>query len=297
MREFKPDWLALREAADAMARSPRLARVITNKFPDDAELHVLDLATGTGANVRYLADRLPPRQSWVLVDRDPVLLAELPMRMRSWGVARGLEVAGEGDALLLSGPRLMCRLARRCRDLATDIEGGDADIFAGRRLVTASALLDLVSERWLRALASRCRDGSAAVLFALTYDGRIGCSPEEPEDGTIQALVNTHQRTDKGFGAALGATACGWAEQCLTRLGYHVQREPSDWVLGPDTRELQEQLIDGWAAAAIAVASGQPSSIRSWRTRRLAHVAAGRSRLIVGHEDLAAWLPLFKSRG
>jgi hypothetical protein len=296
MREFKPDWLALREAADVLARSPRLTRVIADKFPDDAELPVLDIATGTGANMRYLAEHLPPRQSWVLVDRDPVLLAELPMRMRSWGAARGLEVAGEGDALLLTGARLMCRLARRRRDLATDVESWDADIFAGRRFVTASALLDLVSERWLRALASRCRDSSAAVLFALTYDGRIACSPEEPEDDAIQALVNTHQRTDKGFGAALGATACGWAEQCFTSLGYHVQREPSDWVLGPDARELQEQLIDGWTEAAIAVRSGQPSSIRSWQTRRLAHVAAGRSRLIVGHEDLAAWLPISRSR-
>jgi len=291
MGEFKSDWLALREAADVLARSSRLTRAIADRFPEDAELLVLDIATGTGANVRYLAELLPPRQSWVLVDRDPVLLAELPMRMRSWGVPRGLEIAGEGDSLLVTGARLMCRLARSRRDLATDIEGGDGDIFAGRKLVTASALLDLVSERWLRAFARRCRLSCAAVLLALTYDGRIRCSPEEPEDETIRALVNAHQQTDKGFGAALGATACGWAEQCFTGLGYHVQRGPSDWVLGPDARQLQEQLIDGWAEAAIAVGAGQPSSIRSWRTRRLAHVTAGRSRLIVGHEDLAAWLP------
>jgi hypothetical protein len=289
--EFKPDWLALREPADVLARSSRLTRVIADRFPDDVELHALDIATGTGANVRYLAEHLPPRQRWMVVDRDPVLLDELPMRMRSWGVARGLEVVGEGEALLLTGARLMCRLARCRRDLATDIEGGDGDVFAGSRFVTASALLDLVSGPWLRALAGRCRENRAAVLFALTYDGRIRCSPEEPEDDTMRALVNTHQRTDKGFGAALGATACGWAEQCFASLGYHVQREPSDWVLEPDARQLQEQLIDGWAEAAIAVGSGQPSSIRSWRTRRLAHVTAGRSRLVVGHEDLAAWLP------
>ena len=207
MGEFESDWLALREAADVLARSSRLTRAIADRFPEDAELLVLDIATGTGANVRYLAEHLPPRQSWVLVDRDPVLLAELPMCMRSWGVPRGLEIAGEGDSLLVTGARLMCRLARSRRDLATDMEGGDGDIFAGRNLVTASALLDLVSERWLRAFASRCRHSCAAVLLALTYDGRIRCSPEEPEDETIRALVNAHQQTDKGFGAALGATA------------------------------------------------------------------------------------------
>ncbi len=59
----------------------------------------------------------------------------------------------------------------------------DRAIFDGRALVTASALLDLVSERWLRALAARCAGHGAAVLFALSYDGRIVCSPEDPDDG------------------------------------------------------------------------------------------------------------------
>jgi hypothetical protein len=31
--------------------------------------------------------------------------------------------------------------------------------------------------------------------------------------------------------------------------------------------------------------------IQAWLARRLAHVEAGRSEVIVGHEDLAAWLP------
>jgi hypothetical protein len=166
MDEFKPDWLALREAADVAARSSRLTRVVADTLPEDAELRVLDLATGTGANVRYLAEQLPPRQSWVLVDRDPVLLAELPPRMRSWSMARGLEVAGEDDTLLLSGSRLMCRLTAPPRPRDGRRERG-CRYLAGRRFVTASALLDLVSERWLRTLAGRCRDSRAAMLRPL----------------------------------------------------------------------------------------------------------------------------------
>ena len=81
------------------------------------------------------------------------------------------------------------------------------------------------------------------------------------------------------------------AAHVFTDAGYNVHREPSDWVLEPDAGELQERLIEGWAAAAAAIAPGQESSIRHWRARRIAHVAAGCSRLIVGHEDLAGWLP------
>jgi hypothetical protein len=159
-----------------------------------------------------------------------------------------------------------------------------------------------VSERWLRAFAVKCRQVGATVLFALTYDGQIRCLPGEPEDETIRDLVNQHQRKDKGFGPALGPTAADVAERCFADLGYHVEREPSPWVLlagdqggavSPDRSEseLQGQLIEGWAEAAADVSPALLRSIERWRIRRLAHVTAGRSQMTVGHVDIAAWLP------
>jgi hypothetical protein len=176
-----------------------------------------------------------------------------------------------------------------------DLNGLNADrgreLFAGRALVTASALLDLVSADWLRALAARCRENGATLLFALSYDGRIHFSPEEAEDAEIRALVNEHQRTDKGFGPALGPDAPTVAEQLLGSVGYRVERERTDWNLGPESPELQRQLIAGWAHAASEIAPSRQQAVDDWRMRRLAHVAGERSRLVVGHQDLAAWLP------
>jgi hypothetical protein len=291
MNDFKPDWLALREPADVRARSTRLAHLIAARFSRDTVVRALDLATGTGANMRYMAEHLPSRQQWLLVDGDPVLLGEVPGRMHSWAVARGFEITSEEQELLIRGERLMCRVATRRLNLATDTDGHD-EIFEGHALVTASALLDLVSDRWLGAVADRCRSTGAAVLFALTYDGRMHCAPEEPEDAAVRELVNAHQRIDKGFGPALGPAGCGAAERCFTSLGYRVERAPSQWVLERDGDQLQRQLIEGWAGAAAEVAPDLSSAIGSWKARRLAHVDTGRSRLTVGHEDLAAWLPI-----
>ena len=288
---FKPDWLALREPADAAARSSRLTGLVVDRLETHTALHALDLGTGTGANFRYLVERLPPHQSWRLVDGDPVLLADVPTRMQSWAGSRGFEVARIGGGLVLSDERLIGRARIECLDLATALDAAEAEMFAGRGLVTASALLDLVSERWLQALARQCRHVGAAVLFALTYDGRIECSPGEPEDDTIRDLVNAHQQTDKGFGAALGATASSVAARTFAAEGYHAEREASDWVLESDQQELQRQLIDGWVGAALEIAPGEASAIRSWHARRLAHLAAGRSRVIVGHQDVVGWLP------
>jgi hypothetical protein len=289
MRDFKPDWLALREPADVRARSARLVHLVAARCPRDTVVRALDMATGTGANMRYMAEHLPSQQQWLLVDGDPALLGEVPGRMHSWAVARGFEVASDQQELLIRGEGLMCRVATRRLNLATDPDGPDG-IFEGHALVTASALLDLVSDRWLRAVADRCRGAGAAVLFALTYDGRMDCAPEEPEDAAVRELVNAHQRMDKGFGPALGPAGCGAAERCFTGLGYRVERASSPWVLEPDADRLQRQLIEGWAGASTEIAPDLSSTIGSWKARRLAHVTAGRSRLFVGHEDLAAWL-------
>jgi hypothetical protein len=254
---FSAEWLALREPADHAARSIDLTRAVIDLLPEGAR--ILDLAAGTGSNLRYLAAAGSERRDFLLVDHDPLLLARVP------------EMAG---------------VETRCLDLATL---DDPEIFDGRRLVTASALLDLVSDTWLRALANRCAACGAAALFALSYDGRIACSPEDSDDGAIASLVNEHQRTDKGFGPALGPSATDRAARCFGDLGYRVQRAPSDWLLTPESSELQRQLIDGWAQAAAAMAPQQIRMIDAWRDRRLAHVAAGWSAITVGHQDFAAF--------
>ena len=249
MSGFSAEWLALREPADAAARSNLFAG---RPFPG----RLIDLGGGTGANVRYLASRLPSPQDWLLVDNDPALLARAPA----------------GVATLRA-------------DLNAIVD--DDELFRGAALVTASALLDLVSEPWLAKLVLRCRAADAAVLFAVSYDGRIDCSPQDPEDDEVRRLVNEHQKTDKGFGPALGPDAAARAVVLLSAAGYTTKQERSDWTLAPAARDLQQPLVRGWASAASAMAPGRSASIAAWQARRLAHIEAGRSRIVVGHIDVA----------
>ena len=258
MGDFSAEWLAVREPVDHLARAEPITREVLSSLRTAPA--VLDMACGTGSNFRYLSRR--PSLSgadWLLVDHDAALLTRIPRT-----------------------PNVTIRR----HDLRTLDEG----LFAGRSLITASALLDLVSEPWLRVLATRCRDSGAAVLFALSYDGRMTCEPEDSRDAMIRELVNRHQKTDKGFGAALGPDAAARAVDVFGGVGYRVTTRASDWVLGATTssQDLQRQLIDGWAAAAAEMAPDRSGPIEDWRKRRLAHVSAARSILTVGHQDLGA---------
>ena len=69
-----PDWLRLREPADAAARSDELGDRLGRQFASAGRLVVHDLGGGSGAMGRWLAPRLPGPQHWVVHDRDADLL-------------------------------------------------------------------------------------------------------------------------------------------------------------------------------------------------------------------------------
>ena len=282
-------WLRLREPADAAARSESLARAAAETVARRTRgpIRLLDLGTGTGSNIRYLAERLMGRQHWLAVDRSSLLLDALLQDMASWAALRGYQVALDDGRCAIDGESLHCVVEARQRDFSTLDDRG---LFDGRHVVTASALLDLVSAPWLAALAARCAKESAVALFTITYDGRSACTPAEPEDEMVRALMNRHQKTDKGFGGcSAGPDAVACAERCFVEAGYRVARAPSDWRLGAADGDVQRLLIDGWARVATEMAPEHASVFSNWQARRLAHVDAGRSQMSVGHEDLAAW--------
>jgi hypothetical protein len=283
---FSSEWLALRQPADAAARPAWLVERLRDSGSEARIRHIIDLGSGAGANLRYLAPRLGGRQDWLLVDDDPALL-ELAGAIRvGHEAASGAGRRGPRDAPADPGsPAWTVRTAQ------ADLAAGLAALpWPPGGLVTASALLDLVSRDWLEALARYCAAAGAQALFALTYDGRIALAPEEPEDGLVRELVNRHQRRDKGFGPALGPDAPSAAAEIFESAGYAVETADSDWRLGETDAGLQRALLRGWREAAAETSPELHDSLESWLARRLGHVEAGRSRIVVGHRDLLARL-------
>lgn len=285
MSGFSADWLALREPFDAAARATALARELRAQLgvgSHAAPLSVVDLGCGAGANLRYLAPLIGGTQHWRLVDHDAALLAAALATTRAWALGRGARVENRGDVLHVRAAQFACALTCEQRDLRTIA----AIELPERGLVTAAALLDLVSAEWLESLAARCARAAAHVLFALTYDGRTECKPQDPDDAAVLALFNRHQHGDKGFGPALGPDAARAAETTFLKHGYAVRSEPSDWRISSEARAMQHALLDGWLGAAVEIAPDRHVAIAAWHERRCGLVATGRSTLRVGHADL-----------
>jgi hypothetical protein len=261
---FSAHWLALRERYDLRARDPAVLASLAAGCAELASVNVVDLACGAGAMMRAISSRLPPRQNWRLVDNDERLLER--------AVSSGFDATLNVEILPI--------------DISRDLE---AALSPPLDLVTTSALLDLVSDDWLRRFAGEIAGRGLRVYAALTYDGRISFEPGDALDADIIAAVNLHQRGDKGFGPALGPRAAPEAIARFEALGYKVISQNSEWRLGPGDREIQGELIVGWALAAHETGALALADIEAWRERRREAIAAGRSSLVVGHIDFFAW--------
>jgi len=260
MSGFSVQWLAMREPYDQAARNGPVLDALGVTFAGALSVTVTDLGCGTGATMRAISPCLPLRQSWRLVDNDEVLLA----------AARKMAPAGTSVTTIAI-------------DLARNVEEacGACDLLA------TSALLDLVSAAWLDRLVASLVQLSRPFYAALSYDGAVILRPETPHDAAVIAAVNRHQRTDKGFGPALGPDAAQAAAERFRRIGFAVLQGRSDWRLGADDRDIQIEMLDGWAGAAGEVGV-DPSVIEEWRCERRDHVTAGHSHMQIGHIDFFA---------
>lgn len=277
---FDADWLALREPADRAARDEGLARRLAHSVSGrDRPLAIVDLGCGTGSNLRGLSPYLPHDQVWRLVDHDPALLACARDRLAAW--ADRVEPRGDGLLLHRGSSRLAISFERR--DLATVL---DAALGDRPDVVTASALLDLLSRAALERLAEAVAARRAAFLAVLTYDGRETWWPEHEADSAVQRAFLAHQGGDKGFGPSAGHRALESMAEAFERLGYATLSAPSPWRLGPAEDGLRRALAQEKAKAAEETGLVPPSALASWLGLRL-----GTGSAIVGHTDLLAMPP------
>ncbi len=258
-------WLALREPADAAARAPDLVELLGRHLPATGRRVIHDLGCGTGAMGRWLAPLLPGPQHWVVHDRDADLLevavADLP------------GPAADGAAVTVEAKQ---------SDI-TRLNPGD---LAGATLITASALLDLLTGDELAGLVTVCAGAGCPVLLTLSVVGRVDLAPADPLDSRVAAAFNAHQRRTTERGLLLGPDAVAGAVEGFGRLGTDVLVRPSPWRLDALQADLAAEWFAGWVGAACEQEVELAAETDAYTRRRQAEATAGQLVVTVDHADL-----------
>ncbi|MFF3327991.1 trans-aconitate methyltransferase [Streptomyces sp. NPDC002888] len=265
---YAPEWLQLREPADASARALDLLdplRIRLANLPGRAVggLAIHDLGCGTGSMGRWLASHLDGAQHWVLHDRDPYLL--------HFAAVASPRAAADGSRVTVETRR-------------GDVARLTPDALRGASLVTASALLDVLTREEIDTLAAACVGAGCPALLTLSVAGRVDLSPGDPLDAEIAAAFNDHQRG----GGLLGPDAVTAAAEAFAERGATVRLHPSPWRLGPDQSALTAQWLRGWVGAAVEQRPELAPRAEKYLASRLAACAAGELRVTVHHSDLLA---------
>ena len=276
---FTSDWLALRSSADDAARNKTVLERVTGAFARRKGLRVIDLASGTGANIRALAPHLGEAQFWAAVDHSPDLLSHARRAFRLWADS----FAAEHDSLVLQKSRRHLSVKLTQADLTSDV-GPVLD--KGFDLVTMAAFLDLVSVDWISSFAIALAERNLPLYATLNYSGEESWEPPHAADALILSAFTSHQRSNKGFGPAAGPTAAREMARKLKEAGYSVVMGESPWRIGQEQSRLMSAVLDGIASAASETALVPLEEINIWRKAREAS-----TRCVIGHIDIFAVPP------
>jgi trans-aconitate methyltransferase len=259
------EWLDLREPADAVARVRGLVEHLRRHLPATSCQVIHDLASGTGSMGRWLAPLLPGPQRWVLHDLDADLLhvaaAELP------------GPAADGASVVVETRR-------------SDVTQMQPDDLADATLITASALLDLLTQDELAGLIDVCAEAGCPVLLSLSVVGHVELAPADPLDSRVAAAFDAHQRRMTVRGRLLGPDAIAAAVEGFRELGAEVLVRPTPWRLGAAEAELATEWFTGWIRAACEQSVDLASTTGPYARRRLAEARAGELAVNLGHADL-----------
>jgi hypothetical protein len=234
-----------------------LRKILLNQY----RLVIRDMGCGTGSMGRWLAGRLRGPQHWVLHDHDSELLARANMTGAAADGGRVTFETREGD-----------------------LAGFSAEDLAGTSLVTASALLDVLTAEEVNGLAAACAGAGCPALFTLSVTGQVEFAEPEPLDAEFSDAFNDHQRR----AGKLGPDAADAAAEAFERQGMRVLTGPSPWRLGPHATGLTAEWLKGWVGAACEQRPELGAEAAAYLRRRL---GARAPHVVVHHTDLLALAP------
>jgi hypothetical protein len=257
-----PSWLAARVAADTAARAsttdtilPELINYLIKTGDPQGVVEIIDLGAGTGANQRWLAPRLPVRQRWIHLDHDPVISRTLPL---------------PDDTVIMdeSVEALSRLLARPTVD---------------QRLVTCSALLDVLTTDQIYDVCGALVESRTPGLFSLTVTGTLGVSPTDLHDQQLLDAFNDHQRR----AGRAGPDAVGVAVDAMLGGGFTVRTQETPWHLSV-CLAFVEQLLRERLEAAVAQDPSLATTAATWFELRRTQLSDGILRIDLGHLDILA---------
>lgn len=291
---FDPNWLQERYPFDADARNKEREWEAIHQFAYLDHVHLVDLGTGTGSNVRYYLEQFPQNQTWHCVEEDGALKEMFWQNIKQLAKTEGYELEWNGEALKMSKSGHWVNIHF--------VEGNLMELdslvdLLRTDFILANAVFDLFSEAQFSELIHIISHHSLSLFFSLNYEG-MKFFPSEEADVFYIDQYNAHMKRPQPFGHGMGPDASQLMEKAFRTALAEVKLGESIWEIGEKDEKMLTYLL-GFFEDALAdwwKTTEEKAAFIAWIGRKKTMIQEQQLAANVYHQDvLASFFPSIAS--
>ena len=256
-----------------------------NKLSKKHEIDLIDFCCGTGSFLMWALNKNISFQNCILVDYDIKLLKSIKSNLRTHLKSKYTVQSNTNNLNLL--------IKKNSKTISSvSIEKYDCDEYSHNNkalhVISYSAALDLMSKSSIDIALKKIKKNNI-FYFSLCFNGLVKWTPTNTFDKYILAFFNNHQRSDKGFGNALGHKSIEYLRKKAGKLNLNITVADSPWIIKnkseKDTVFMKRYLLD-IRKSLFHMEGIDKNILRKWYEDKKYDLENKKIKLYVGHNDI-----------
>ena len=278
------DWLAERYHFDAAARNPAVEQKFLHTLPAQDTISLVDVGAGSGANCRYLMEKITTDQQWLLIEQNPDFSQASLQALQEYASRQGYTSILEQNTLIIQTPTKTVQVKARCGSLL-EIDG--LANLSNTDAVVANAVFDLFTPAQFEAFVSTLAQHSLIFLSTLNYEN-MSFSSGNGQDEKVIALYHAHMLRQQTVGKAMGPTCVPQMIEILQKQRYTVSSGNSVWHIQRKHEKMISYLLSFMESSIVELPLTPEDTwlLKQWKKQK---EAASDFTLTIEHQDILGY--------
>ena len=282
--KFSKSWINMRVDYDNISRSTVLVDHL-NKLSPEHDVDLIDLYCGSGNFLIWSFNKNILFNNCILLDHDIKLLKSIKSNLRTHLRPMYSIQSNTNNLNLL--------IKRNSKTLSSiSIKKNDCDgyryLSEKYHVISYSAALDIMPKPSIVSALKSIKKNNI-LYFSLCFNGQVRWTPTNTFDKYILTFFNNHQRSDKGFGKALGYKSIEFIRQKSDKLNLNMTVKDSPWIIknkfSKDKAFMKRYLLD-IKKSLFHMEGIDKDILRKWYQDKKSEIDNKKIQLYVGHSDI-----------